>query len=153
MAKKKLSVSLFALIACGLAVIALFMFLLPVVKFEYNSILGTIKGDLNGFELAFGKDDSEVIIVDLFAFILLILGLAALAGRLVASKQAKVLGLVSACLFVVAGILVFLSKANFCSANEIADAYKKYYSLGAGAFLFAIPAFGAGALAALDSLK
>ena len=152
MAKKSsLKVSLFALIACGLAVLAVFMFLLPMIKFEYTTILGKIEGDLNGFELAFGKDDSKVVVAALFSFILLILGIAALAGRLFAKKNAKLFGLVAACLFVVAGLLVFFAKADFVKVNEIGDSFKKYYSLGAGAFLVAIPAIGAGVLTALDS--
>ena len=152
MAKKSsLKVSLFALIACGLAVLAVFMFLLPMLKFEYETILGTVKGDASGFELAFGKDDSKIIVAALFSFILLILGIAALAGRLFAKKNAKLFGLVAACLFVVAGLLVFLTKADFVKVNEIGDSAKKYYSLGVGAFLVAIPAIGAGVLTALDS--
>lgn len=155
--KSKLSVSLFTLVACGLAILAAVLFLLPMLRFDGSLLLKA--HSFSGFDLAFGADGVEgvngtkTVAAVLISFILLVLGVLLLAARLIAKKQSKLFGLIAACLFVVAGVLVFFAKADFINVNEISSSSEGYYSTMVGTYFVAISAIAAGAFTALDSVK
>lgn len=168
MKKKSFKLDLFPLIAMGCALLAIIMFLLPVVSINMSDVYTT--GSVNGFQAAFGADfelvtkvgsltnkataDGKLVAVDLIAFILIVVGLLAAAFNFfVECKFEKIIAFVSMGALVVGGILLFFSLGNFISVQEIHESVVKYYSLGAGAIIAAILAFAGAACEAIKMFK
>ena len=153
MAKAKKLTKYLDIIALALGVIAICMMFLPAI---------TQKADdpttFNGLQVAFGYSETSgnltynylaFSFMNLLPYILLLAGVVILVLALI-GKPFKFLNLVVCCLFVVAGVLLFLTHAFIVPATNLGGYVNginpENYTLGIGAILggiFAILAGGA----------
>ena len=163
MAKKADNKKLFFLIALALGVVALVLYLVPMLKFRVDVDILGVKGynevKFNGFNLMFGakevkgitynnitgntteyayeKSEIKMAVGVLISAILTIVGLVvAVLGKFVGKKNASIFKFVAFGAFVAAAILVMvLTKSTYISANEIPESAAEYYHLAIGSYL------------------
>lgn len=169
-------------VACLFVVLAfIFMFALPGLSAEAEGM----KSSISLFGLVFGNGTIHTEILSkgsdasisggmsffaLFAFILLIIGIVCFVLGFVLKEKAKLFGLVSGVLFLLAGICAFLVKVagtdivvsmgilesllpgSNVAANVAFTDFFKEYNLGVGSILFAIFNILAGGILVVNEL-
>lgn len=126
--KKHLNKIIYA-VAAVLALVAILMLFAPALKSKVEG-LGTIKC----FEVAFGKKESAIEVLG-FSFLYFLPFLLALIGLVLTvvaclGKGGKILPIIAAVLFVVAGILFFLPKQTFVLGSTYKDMAKEMGDAG-----------------------
>lgn len=165
MAKKKSKSNLgkvLGIIAAILGVVAIGMIFIDTIKVPDTKVLGkVIEGEgYTGLKVVFGYkvEDASVFgfsIMALVTYLLMIVGLVLAISSLRAKKGNKVLDLVTAGLFVVAGVLCFLMPSLVVFPDTIAGklAAEIDYTLAIGAIVSAITSILAGAAMAIKALS
>lgn len=165
MAKKKAdNKKILFLVAVAFGILAILMFLLPMLSYHDKSMVGgnvvwENKIPYTGFDLLFGKSGMKITHYDLLldktteieteygtfeaavgpmiAAICTVVGIAvALVSRVINKKSQFIVKLISCVCFVAAAVLVVaIAKPTFVSANNFGDSFANLLELSIGAYL------------------
>ena len=163
MAKKKTNSSkIFNVIALLLGIVALAMLFLSAVKIPDTTVLGkTIEGEsLTGLQVAFGYSENDIqclsfSVMGLLPWVLILVGVVFTLINSTGKKGSKLLGIISALLFIGAGVIMFFMPNFMVFAETISGLALKAFTwnVGIGAIIAGISSILAGILSLVDQVK